>query len=263
VQSPFKSAWWSFDLGKYRPCSGTYQRYAAESVPPVDARRFTGDFAWLRPARGRAGAARTPAFIAAASQRGVALPAALVRFMSEPALRAAVPSCTACEWDPSSAPVPCRVVPGAFTFRVLRDQQDCLFWYLHLLPDGDAQVLCSPIPFDDPALDVSPETVIAHTWWVAPDLETFVYRFWIENQIWDQLSSSDPDLTPEQRDYLDHYSPGAKRARKHLGKVAIRRAKKATAPRPIKRTAAARLAAERQRQAKTRRSDPIGGAMPR
>lgn len=250
MQSPFRSAWWSFDLGKHRPCDGTYQLYTAEQIPPIDARRFTGDFAWLRPARGRTRASRAPALVAAANQLGVALPAALVRFITDRALQDAVPSCTACEWDPSSAPVPCRVVPGAFTVRVLRDQQDCLFWYIHLLPDGDAHVLCSPIPFDDPALAVSPATVEANTWWVAPDLETFVYRFWIENTIWGQLNSRAPELTPEQREYLEFYSADAGRRGDHPPKLALRGAKKATAPRPIKRTAAARLAAQAAREGK-------------
>lgn len=262
MQSPFNPAWWSFDLGDHRPCDGTYQRYAAHTLPPVDARRFTGDFAWLRPARGRTRASRAPAFIAAAEQRGLPLPAALLRFMTDRALQDAVPSCTACEWDPSSAPVPCRVVPGAFTLRVLRDQQDCLFWYLHLVPDGDAHVLCSPIPFDDPTLDVSPATVVAHTWWVAPDLETFVYRFWLENTIWDQLHSRSPELTPEQRAYLEHYA-GARRAGEGSRKLALRGAKKATAPRPIKRTAAARLAAEAERKARREQASQVGGAAPR
>lgn len=259
VLSPFKSAWWSFDLGTYRPCDGTYQRYAAETLPPVDERRFTGDFAWLRPARGRTRARTAAALVAAATAQGVTLPAAFVRFMSDPALQQAVPSCTACEWDPSSAPVPCRLVPGAFTFRFLRDQQDCLLWYLHLLPDGDTHVLCSPIPFDDPALEVSPATVRAHTWKVASNFEAFVHRFWLENEIWEQLDATAPQWTPEQRAYLDHYTAAARKARKLARKVAMRGAKKATALRPIKRTAAARIAAQLEREARRQ----AGGSPPR
>jgi len=263
VQSPFKSAWWSFDLGAFRPCDGTYQCYATETLPPLGEQRFTGEFTWLRPARGRARPGKPAAFVAAATKRGVALPAAFIRFMTDPALQDAVPSCTGCEWDPSSAPVPCRVVPGAFTFRFLRDQHNCLFWYLHLLPDGDVQVLCSPIPFDDPALAISPATVLADTWWVAPDFEAFVHRFWLENQIWDQLNTRAPNLTPDQRAYLDHYSAPAAAVRKSAPKIAMRGAKKATAPRPIKRAAAARLAAQREREAKRQQPSPVGGAAPR
>ncbi len=263
MNATFKSAWWSFDLGAYRPCDGTYRCYPAESLPPVDAQRFTGDFAWLRPARGRARPGKAPALVAAAKQRGVPLPAAFLRFMTDGALQDAVPSCTACEWDLSAAPVPCRVVPGAFTVRFLRDQQDCLFWYLHILANGETQILCSPIPFDDPALAVTAETVLAHTWKVAAEFEAFVHRFWLENQIWAQLNTRDPRWTPEQRAYLDHYTASAAAGQKAARKVALRGAKKATAPRPIKRTAAARIAAERERAAKRQQTRPIGGAAPR
>lgn len=214
MKSPFDPAWWSFDLGKYRPCEGTYERYPFDSLPPLDEGLFQGTFQYLRPGRSRR-APKAPAVVAAAAKQGVPLPAAFVRFISDPALQAAVPSCTACEWDPSPAPVACRVVPGAWTVRFLRDQQDCLFWYLHLLPDGDAHVLCSPIPFDDPKLQVSQEVVLANTWYCAPHFEHFVYRFWIENEIWDIASSASDEWTPEQRAYVAHYKkPAAKKTAK-------------------------------------------------
>lgn len=205
MKSPFPLGWWSFDLGSYRPCSGTYELYAHDSVPPLDEALFRGDFAWLDAGPAKRRKRKPPAIVAACEEQGIALPAAFVRFITDAALQAAVPSCTACEWDPSDAPVPCRVVPGAYTIRFLRDQQDCLFWYLHLLPDGDAHVLCSPIPFDDPDLEVDRDVVIANTWCAAPHFEQFVYRFWIENVLWDALESTDPEWTPAQRAYLGHY----------------------------------------------------------
>src|SRR5262249_28095395 len=121
MQSPFESAWWSFDLGKYRPCSGTYQLYAYDELPPLDEALLRGDFASRTPAKPRKGrTSKPPKFIAAAERLGVTLPPEFIRFMSDASLPSAVPSCTACEWDPSEAPVACRVVPGAFTFRFLR-----------------------------------------------------------------------------------------------------------------------------------------------
>lgn len=243
MQSPFKSAWWSFDLGKYRPCSGTYELYSYDSLPPLDEQQLRGDFAWLTPAPARRARARkAPAFVAAAEKQGVKLPAEFVRFMSDPALPAAVPSCTACEWDPSDAPVPCRVVPGASTLRFLRDQQDCLFWYLHLLPDGDVHVLCSPIPFDDPDIEVTRDVVIANTWYCAPRFEHFVYRFWLENELWERLEQREPQWTPAQQAYLAHYEAQQAAARKK--KAAKAAAKKAPAKKAAKKTAAKKAASK-------------------
>jgi len=205
MKSPFPAGWWSFDLGEYRPCDSTYELYPYEALPPLDEALFRGDFGWLTPAKAPRTAA-APKILAAAAKLGLTLPPAFVRLVREPALQAAIPSCTACEWDPSVAPVPCRVVPGAHLIRFLRDQQDCLFWYLHLLPDGDAHVLCSPIPFDHPELSVTPEVVVANTWYCAPHFEHFVYRFWIENELWDKLGGSTPVLSPAEAAYLGHYA---------------------------------------------------------
>ena len=205
MKSPFPAGWWSFDLGEYRPCDSTYELYPYEALPPLDEALFRGDFGWLTPVKARRTAA-APKILAAAAKLGLTLPPAFVRLVREPALQAAIPSCTACEWDPSVAPVPCRVVPGAHLIRFLRDQQDCLFWYLHLLPDGDAHVLCSPIPFDHPELSVTPEVVVANTWYCAPHFEHFVYRFWIENELWDKLGGSTPVLSPAEAAYLGHYA---------------------------------------------------------
>jgi hypothetical protein len=210
MKSPFPSGWLSFDLGRYRPCSGTYQLYPYRSLPRLDESLFRGEFQWL--GEGTAPEKRKPpAVVAEAEKQGLALPAAFVRFMSDAGLQAAVPSCTACFWNPSKAPVPCRVVPGAFTIRFLRDQQDCLFWYLHLLPDGDVHVICSPIPFDHPQLEVSRSQVIKNTWYVAPSFEPFVYRFWIENELWEEVGKKEPKLTPAQQAYVEHYEKAGKK----------------------------------------------------
>lgn len=209
MAATFPWGWWSFDLGEYRRCDGTYALYTYESLPPIDDSLLRGDFAWLTPVspRGKASKAGKPApLFARAAALGLALPPGFERFMSAGALKAAVPSCTACEWDLGDAPRPCRVTPGAYTIRFLRDQQDCLFWYLYVQPGGASSVLCSPIPFDDPKLKVSADVVLANSWIVAPGFEQFVYRFWIENELWDALNETDPELTPAQQAYVEHYA---------------------------------------------------------
>lgn len=239
--SPFPTAWWSFALGRHRPCDGTYQRYPTSTLPPLPGPPRSGDLAWLRPTH-------SPPPALDLTPTRVALPPAFQRFMADPSLQAAVPSITGCTWTPTSAPVPCRVVPGAHTLRFLRDPQDALFWYLHLLPGGDAPVLCSPLPFDDPELTASPATILATTWRCAPDFEQFVLRLWIESGIRAQLDAGALNFSPVQRDYLDHYA--ALRARPARLKVlapadarksALKSARKAAAPRLVKRATVQRL----------------------
>lgn len=231
MAATFPWGWWSFDLGEYRPCDGTYALYPYEGLPPIDPSLLRGDFAWLTPPRPRrrAGKAEEPArLFARAAALGLTLPPAFEKFMSSRSLQWAVPSCTACEWDLGEAPQPCRVTPGAYTIRFLRDQQDCLFWYLYVQPDGATSVLCSPIPLDRPGLEIAETVVLANSWIVAPGFEEFVYRFWIENELWELLNEGDGELTPAQRAYVEHYAV-ARRAKRAQRAAARDAAKKAAA----------------------------------
>jgi hypothetical protein len=176
-------AWWGTDLGKYRDCSGTYERYPFESVPP--APKLDGTFSFLEGTKGKGAIS-------------------FAQFMATPALQSQVPSCTACEWD-LGQPVASRLREAKHTVRFYRDQQDCLFWYVLQGGEKDGAVVCSPIPFDDPTLDVDEPTVYAHTALVADSFEEFVWRVWMENVLWDKLHSSAPQLEPSQQRYVAHY----------------------------------------------------------
>lgn len=218
-QDRIPRGWWGTDLGSHRPCSGTYQLYPYESLPPLDESELRGEFQWLRPDSPALSAdpfaehrpvptgADSSGLAAQLDGMGLALPPAFVRFMSSSEMQAHVPSCTACEWDLAETAVPNPVQPGAYLVRFLRDQQDVLLWYVNVTPT-DAAVLCSPIPFDE--LDMSQRTdeVLANTWWVAPHFEHFVYRFWIENTIWFGLEDDHP-RTPAEQAYLAHYAATA------------------------------------------------------
>ena len=228
--APFSSGWWSFDLGAYRPCNGTYCFYPYDSIPPIRALDSTLD--WLGPLdhkteqtmnlyrnaleqRGKLSEIETEA-----ATLGLTLPQAFVRLMGSSDLQDRIPSCTACTFDLSAHIVPCIGDTSGYIIRFLRDQQDVLLWYLYLSPHGEECVLVSPYEFGD-GPDENPNdlpddernAVIAHTFICAPSFEAFVYRFWLENTIWFKLdaanasmtSGGDGQLTDEQQGYLDHY----------------------------------------------------------
>ncbi len=86
--------------------------------------------------------------------------------------------------------------------------QDVFFWYLFLAPGLEPSVVVSPIPYDDPraARDVDRRTLLANSGLVAPSFQHFVYRWWLENELWDALSAPKPKaLTPRQAKYVAHY----------------------------------------------------------
>jgi hypothetical protein len=201
--------WWGTDLGEYRACDGTYACYKPETMPPLDNKLFDGSFAWLSNSASKAKpkpAKNLASLLAAAKKASLSLPSSFVTFFENGTLAELIPSCTACEWDLATEPYAPKLPGGGKAVRFLRDQQDCLFWYLVVGGAEDGKVVCSPIPWHDAdAVAEDEDVVIANSVVVADSFEAFVYRFWIENVLWDLVQSNGP-YTKEQRAYLDHYS---------------------------------------------------------
>ncbi len=224
--TPFKTAWWSFDLGQYRSCDGTYCFYAYESIPPI--RELDGTLDWLGPldpqtdremeihrntveARGKLAQIE-----ADAAKLGVALPESFVRLMGSPELQDRIPSCTACFFRLSKHITPCVGAEHGYIVRFLNDQQDVLLWFLCLTPQGEQRVLVSAAPLDElddeypdgPSEDER-NALIANTFVCAPSFDAFIYRWWLENTLWFKLNETGgaDKLTDEERRYLAHYRP--------------------------------------------------------
>jgi hypothetical protein len=97
---------------------------------------------------------------------------------------------------------------GGTLVHVLSDSQWVAHWLLYSGPGGEAVVgTRDPVGFD-----VEPEETIrvldpdrTEAWVCAESFAEFLYRFWIENEIWHALSDGQPPLTGEQRRYAEHY----------------------------------------------------------
>lgn len=217
---PFKPGWYSFDLGTYRPCDGTYCFYEYDSIPLSG--EPNEDLAWLGPDEGAEedpihrkaskDSARFDAIVASAAQLGLTLPPSFLKLMAAPGLQDRIPSCTACYFELSEKIVPCPASEQGYIIRFLNDQQDVLLWYLYLTPAGEHCVLVSPYALDDlkeALTDVGRQNVLANTYVCAPSFAAFIYRFWLENVLWFKVSggeNSEP-LTEEEQRYLAHYKP--------------------------------------------------------
>ncbi|MEW2417974.1 hypothetical protein AB0953_30315 [Streptomyces sp. NPDC046866] len=209
----FEARWFATDLGAYRPCDFTYQAYAYDSVPPLDPARYTGAFDWA--GGGGAGeplpelVAELTALAEDVSAHGLTLPPEFTAFQtgSHTSRLLDAVSVTAC-WTSLSRPLPSPVEPGAFLVRFLRDQQDCLHWYLYLRPTGEAFVVVSPVDHEADAdaipLEIRQQSIV----WCAPSFEEFAHRFWIENCLWHEINGGGDAsrLEPQLRSYLDHYA---------------------------------------------------------
>lgn len=221
---PFKRGWWSFDLGQYRPCDGTYCLYPFESLPPIPP--DDESLAWLvslpgdldrqmalyRNSAEPRGSIQTIA--AAAAQLGLTLPPSFQRLMGAPELQHRIPSCTACTFQLGDRIVPCPGSEHGYIVGFMHDQQDVLLWYLYLTPRGDQAVLVAPYPLDElssaaersPLAPAQRQAVLERTYICGPTFASFLSRWWLENGIWFKLDAGQTSLTEAERRYLAHYA---------------------------------------------------------
>ncbi|MEW4570073.1 hypothetical protein AB1L88_19580 [Tautonia sp. JC769] len=230
---PFPRAWPSIELPGYRdhPELATYSFFAYESLPPVPSEHFRGDFAWLKgqpihdpPAARWAedASTRLAALAGEAEAKGLTIPGPFLTFMADPELVGRIRSCTDCYFE-----LPDRLLrppwdPRAALVHFLSDSQECLLWYLYLDPDSGPVVLASADiygDFSEPAPEADPPETLHHDepadadspwdegpWLCSTSFEEFLYRFWIENEIWYAISDDERPLTDEERAYAEHYA---------------------------------------------------------
>lgn len=215
--SPFRPYWWGIGLEgagvDSRPDVGTYGRYEFQDLPPVPF-AMTGDLAWLavQPAHdewsiGTEPATELPALLSACERLGVSLPPAFLALMRTPTLQRRIRSCTACFVDVAAEPVRSPVGDG-YLVRFLADQQGCLYWYLYLTADGrDHAVVCSADFYGsedtyeaEEGDGTEPDAIV----FCGESFETFLCRYWLENEIWfaDNDDAPMPDVAAE---YIRRY----------------------------------------------------------
>lgn len=232
--TPFPVGWWGVGLTGIRDFDATYQFFAYDSLPPLRHPPLRGTFDWLpKPIEeidlNPRAATDEEAYklhlnrlIRHLSDNGLTVPLDFLRWMTD-RLVWCIPSCTGCSpfrsWDAAPAEGP----PGSRVLPFYIDSQGCITWYLYLTPDGFFCVvaggahLCNGwhrMARDNPSapLDIAtPPAGAVDLVVVAPSVEAFFYRWWLENTLWNklvdpQLDFYDPTpITPEEQAYIDFY----------------------------------------------------------
>ncbi len=220
----FPTGWCATDLGPYRPCEFTYEVYPWESLPALDAGSLDGSFGWLggpgAPDAPRSGhAEHLSGMEVDLAATGLHLPDDFRTFYGSAGLCGAFDevSVTAC-WSDLSGPLKSPAEEGARLVRFLRDQQDCVIWYLYLRPSQEAFVVCSHLDLelaeqevDEAQMDGFRAAAAESLVQCATTFEEFAYRFVVENELWMHLNTTDPDtaLAPHLQEYLNHYTAAA------------------------------------------------------
>jgi hypothetical protein len=221
--------WVHIQLPGYRqlPEHHTYESSRLTDLPPIPI-RLDNECEWLRSygqvhAHGGLNQYERdiqPSLVVQLEQRAqIELPKSLRLFMTDPDLQSRVRSCTDCYLDPAERIVETiSSIPGQLV-HFLSDSQSCSHWYLHILPEGDSAVLASPDLYglkvensdwiENPScrlerIDLS-RLEFAYC---APSFSEFLYRFWIENEIWFALADKRKPrpFNALELDYVEHYA---------------------------------------------------------
>ena len=218
-KSPFPAWWWGIDLEdagleSVRPNLGTYAQYAFARLPSLPF-ALHGEFDWLassQPHTRHIGLERpdenAQAVVAlenAAATMGLPLPAEFVKFIKSPALHECIRSNTDCYLDICPSPVRSPKDDG-YLIRFLSDSQGCIFWYLYLTEDGQDHAVVASTDYYGTESEQwqEEESDPSNIVFSAESFETFVCRFWLENEIWFS-SYDDTPMLDAGRAYVEEY----------------------------------------------------------
>ena len=207
--------WWSVELPGYRPRLSTYSAIPREALPPIE-RHLDPELRWLcseRPVAGSlADESSNPARPATSAElqtlvggHGVRAPAAFGAFVRSPEPRRRVRSCTDCYLDLGDFAVP--VADGGWLIHFLSDSQWVLHWLLYRSADEECVVATdAPTGFEIEGETIRTFDPAAGDGVVCADsFSEFLYRLWIENEIWFALAHENRPLSDEQRRYAEHF----------------------------------------------------------
>lgn len=216
--TPFPSVWINFSLGKLRPGEGTYASWPYDSLPPLSLEGVRGEHPYFERKRGTTKRREFARTLEDSAELGVRLPAGFLKLMERRVPEFALRSPTDCFFALPDDYTRVRRDPagGGVTVHFFCDSQSCVLWDLYVHASGAHCVIARDVDYyaTNSASD-------AAAWFVAPSLEAFVYRTWLENQIWYILNDdfvrgegdTPPPVTPALQAYMDHYRQSKRRAK--------------------------------------------------
>lgn len=231
-----KTGWLHVALPMIRECPEyhTYDFFSYEDLPPIK-RQLDDNFEWLKQepaftdgadgllAKGCYGDGSKPDLGKLQNiirHASVKLPDSFTLFLQSQELHRRIRSCTDCYLDVADRSIPTTGRIKGQLVHFLSDSQWCLHWYLHVDQTGNQFVIVSHDAYGFDYVDADEEIFPSlakiaidleleeQVWFCAPSFNDFIYRFWLENEIWFKLiweKQPMDSLNWECQEYIQHY----------------------------------------------------------
>ena len=141
-----------------------------------------------------------------ALKKGILLPVSFNNFMKDPYLIRSIRSNTDCYFELSDKIESVKNGQEFHLIHFLSDSQYCSFWYLCFDNIGNhciitsSNLYCHDEEWELELRDIEKE----FGYFCAPSFSEFIYRFWIENEIWVKRYRKQ-GLTTIEKNYCDYY----------------------------------------------------------
>ncbi|MEZ4883237.1 MAG: hypothetical protein R3E32_00780 [Chitinophagales bacterium] len=207
---PFEKVWWFSDIEGVRELdyAATYYPFSYEELPPIP-QNLDDEFNWMRKHPLHHNFTfnfqdQLKRLQKEAIEKGLTLPKAFLYFMSNPSLINRMRSNTDCYFELGDFIEEIPNTEGLHFLHFLSDSQYCLLWFLCLDKHGNHCIVASGNEYCSQAesREIYPYET---SYYCAPTFNEFIYRFWLENEIWYKISWENAELNDVEKKYVNYY----------------------------------------------------------
>lgn len=206
----FETTWILTDLPGFRTHEhmATYYENSYEKLPPLPS-DVDEEFSWLSPQpEDQQMGGDLQVLVEMAQQQNLELPASLQFFINNN-LYGHIRSCTDCYFDGGEKIQKTQNPPG-YILHLIADSQWCYHWHLFIAENGEHCILGGDAfgYHDEEQKSEVIDITKTDLKMCSQSFVEFIYRFWIENEIWYILAYENhlpTFLTPRMEEYVAHY----------------------------------------------------------
>lgn len=215
-ETPLKKGWIFSDIEGIRDAeeSGTYFLFDYNKLPPIPI-ELDDEFNWIKSYpewideddKGCNFEGQLDALNKEAKEKGLTIPNSFNKFICNIELIRRIRSNTDCYFELGNTIEEIPNTNGLYFIHFLSDSQYCVFWYLCIDKEGNNCVVTSANLYGHTEEEYESfrhnDNEIGY--FCAKSFKDFIFRFWIENEIWHKEVYDKEELNEIEKEYADFY----------------------------------------------------------